>query len=174
MTSSTSLFIEFAIEKKVLQFGDFITKAGRNSPYFFNLGKFNDGKSLKLLGEFYANKIIDTIKLARIKFPGASASLDALCRRFNIDNSKRNYHGALLDANLLSEVYIELIGGRQQDLVLNKDNKLMELNHTIQKTVKRSRSFKPSVAEEATHRKFIETLDDPLWLILENEDKIEK
>ena len=60
MTSSTSLFIEFAIEKKVLQFGDFITKAGRNSPYFFNLGKFNDGKSLKLLGEFYANKIIDT------------------------------------------------------------------------------------------------------------------
>ena len=60
MTSSTSLFIEFAIEKKVLQFGDFITKAGRKSPYFFNLGKFNDGKSLKLLGEFYANKIIDT------------------------------------------------------------------------------------------------------------------
>ena len=60
MTSSTSLFIEFAIEKKVLQFGDFITKAGRSSPYFFNLGKFNDGKSLKLLGEFYANKIIDT------------------------------------------------------------------------------------------------------------------
>ena len=60
MTSSTSLFIEFAIEKKVLQFGDFITKAGRNSPYFFNLGKFNDGKSLKLLGDFYANKIIDT------------------------------------------------------------------------------------------------------------------
>jgi len=60
MTSSTSLFIEFAIEKKVLQFGEFITKAGRNSPYFFNLGAFNDGKSLKLLGEFYANKIIDT------------------------------------------------------------------------------------------------------------------
>ena len=60
MTSSTSLFIEFALEKKVLQFGDFLTKAGRNSPYFFNLGAFNDGESLKLLGEFYANKIIDT------------------------------------------------------------------------------------------------------------------
>jgi len=60
MTSSTSLFIEFALEKKVLQFGDFLTKAGRNSPYFFNLGSFNDGESLKLLGEFYANKIIDT------------------------------------------------------------------------------------------------------------------
>ena len=60
MTSSTSLFIEFALEKKVLQFGDFLTKAGRNSPYFFNLGAFNDGESLKRLGEFYANKIIDT------------------------------------------------------------------------------------------------------------------
>jgi orotate phosphoribosyltransferase len=60
MTLSTSSFIEFALEKKVLQFGDFITKAGRNSPYFFNLGTFNDGDSLKLLGEFYANKIIDT------------------------------------------------------------------------------------------------------------------
>ena len=60
MTSSTSLFIEFALEKKVLQFGNFLTKAGRNSPYFFNLGAFNDGQSLKYLGEFYANKIIDT------------------------------------------------------------------------------------------------------------------
>ena len=60
MTSSTSLFIEFALEKKVLQFGNFLTKAGRNSPYFFNLGAFNDGESLKRLGEFYANKIIDT------------------------------------------------------------------------------------------------------------------
>ena len=60
MTLSTSSFIEFALEKKVLQFGDFVTKAGRNSPYFFNLGAFNDGDSLKLLGEFYANKIIDT------------------------------------------------------------------------------------------------------------------
>jgi len=60
MTSSTSLFIELALEKKVLQFGEFFTKAGRNSPYFFNLGAFNDGTSLKRLGEFYANKIIDT------------------------------------------------------------------------------------------------------------------
>lgn len=60
MTSSTSLFIEFALEKKVLQFGDFLTKAGRKSPYFFNLGAFNDGDSLQRLGEFYANKIIDT------------------------------------------------------------------------------------------------------------------
>ena len=60
MTSYTSLFIEFALEKKVLRFGDFLTKARRNSPYFFNLGAFNDGESLKRLGEFYANKIIDT------------------------------------------------------------------------------------------------------------------
>ena len=51
-------FIKFALEKKVLQFGDFTTKAGRKSPYFFNLSSFNDGDSLKRLGDFYADKII--------------------------------------------------------------------------------------------------------------------
>ncbi len=120
------------------------------------------------------SKVIDTISLARIKFPGASASLDALCRRFNIDNSKRKYHGALLDANLLSEVYIELIGGRQQNLALSRESKLKELDPTIQKVIRRSRSYKPSFLEEEIHRKFIETLDDPLWLLLENQDKLQK
>ena len=52
-------FIKFALEKKVLQFGDFTTKAGRKSPYFFNLSSFNDGDSLKILGDYYAEKIIE-------------------------------------------------------------------------------------------------------------------
>ena len=56
---------------------------------------------------------VDTLQMARRKFPGAPASLDALCRRFSIDNSARSLHGALLDAELLAEVYLELIGGRQ-------------------------------------------------------------
>jgi orotate phosphoribosyltransferase len=60
MTTLTSSFIEFALKKKVLQFGDFTTKAGRQSPYFFNLGAFDDGDSLKTLGEFYANKILNS------------------------------------------------------------------------------------------------------------------
>ena len=61
---------------------------------------------------------LDTVAMARRKFPGAPASLDALCRRFGIDNSAREKHGALLDCELLAEVYLELIGGRQPDFVL--------------------------------------------------------
>lgn len=61
----------------------------------------------------------DTLMIARQKFPGSPASLDALCRRFGVDNSMREKHGALLDSEILAEVYLELIGGRQPDLVLN-------------------------------------------------------
>jgi DNA polymerase-3 subunit epsilon len=61
----------------------------------------------------------DTLMMARTKFPGSPASLDALCRRFGIDNSMREKHGALLDSEILAEVYLELIGGRQPDLVLS-------------------------------------------------------
>jgi DNA polymerase-3 subunit epsilon len=60
----------------------------------------------------------DTLMIARSKFPGSPASLDALCRRFGVDNSKREKHGALLDSEILAEVYLELVGGRQPDLVL--------------------------------------------------------
>ena len=63
-------------------------------------------------------RAFDTVALARQKFPGSPASLDALCRRFGIDNSMREKHGALLDSEILAEVYLELIGGRQPDLVL--------------------------------------------------------
>ena len=63
--------------------------------------------------------VIDTLMMARKKFPGSPASLDALCRRFGVDNSAREKHGALLDSEILAEVYLELIGGRQPDLVLD-------------------------------------------------------
>ncbi|WP_136683083.1 DNA polymerase III subunit epsilon [Falsirhodobacter xinxiangensis] len=64
------------------------------------------------------HRATDTVQMARKKFPGSPASLDALCRRFGIDNSARTKHGALLDSEILAEVYLELIGGRQPDLVL--------------------------------------------------------
>ena len=64
-------------------------------------------------------RAVDTLALARQKFPGAPASLDALCRRFGVDNSAREKHGALLDSEILAEVYLELVGGRQPDLVLS-------------------------------------------------------
>ncbi|HQU67660.1 MAG TPA: DNA polymerase III subunit epsilon [Albidovulum sp.] len=65
------------------------------------------------------DRAIDTVAMARRKFPGSPASLDALCRRFGIDNSAREKHGALLDSELLAEVYLELIGGRQPDFGLS-------------------------------------------------------
>ncbi|QRF68287.1 DNA polymerase III subunit epsilon [Ponticoccus alexandrii] len=65
-----------------------------------------------------ADCAIDTLDIARRRFPGSPASLDALCRRFGIDNSSRTLHGALLDSEILAEVYLELIGGKQPDLVL--------------------------------------------------------
>lgn len=63
-------------------------------------------------------RAVDTLAIARKKFPGAPASLDALCRRFGVDNSGREKHGALLDSELLAEVYLELVGGRQPDFAL--------------------------------------------------------
>lgn len=65
-------------------------------------------------------RAVDTLAIARQKFPGSPASLDALCRRFGIDNSSRTLHGALLDSEILAEVYLELIGGRQPGLVLQQ------------------------------------------------------
>ena len=65
------------------------------------------------------NQVVDTLALARRKHPGAPNSLDALCARYGIDNSRRTNHGALLDAEILAEVYIELIGGKQADLGLS-------------------------------------------------------
>lgn len=66
------------------------------------------------------SRALDTLAVAREKFPGSPASLDALCRRFGIDNSSRELHGALLDSELLAEVYLELIGGRQPDFMLDQ------------------------------------------------------
>lgn len=68
------------------------------------------------------DRALDTVGLARRKFPGSPASLDALCRRFGIDNSARDKHGALLDSELLAEVYLELIGGRQPDFALSAES----------------------------------------------------
>ena len=68
------------------------------------------------------SRAIDTLMIARQKFPGSPASLDALCRRFNVDNSGREKHGALLDSEILAEVYLELVGGRQPDFGLSPEH----------------------------------------------------
>lgn len=108
-------------------------------------------------------RAIDTVELARRKFPGAPANLDALCRRFGIDNSSRAKHGALLDAELLSEVYLELQGGRQPGLGLNQAAAAERLEASVERAARPPREHAPSEAEAAEHATFLDSLSDPLW-----------
>lgn len=110
-----------------------------------------------------ATQAVDTVSMARQKFPGAPASLDALCRRFGIDNSARTLHGALLDADLLAEVYLELCGGRQPGLVLEANDDATSAAGVVQRRVRQTRTFALSDVEREAHQKFIATLTDPIW-----------
>lgn len=112
---------------------------------------------------------IDTVTLARKKFPGSPANLDALCKRFNIDNSRRTKHGALLDAELLAEVYVELTGGRQQGLTLvaaaqdRAGSAVPTDSKPRERPVRTPRPHEPSETELAAHDALIGKLVDPIW-----------
>lgn len=111
---------------------------------------------------------IDTLMIARKKFPGAPASLDALCRRFGVDNSAREKHGALLDSEILAEVYLELIGGRQPDLALASEARATPQQTLAQgqKTRQRETPLPPRLTDEERqrHAEFIENLgENALW-----------
>jgi DNA polymerase-3 subunit epsilon len=108
-----------------------------------------------------ANAATDTVVLARKKFPGAQASLDALCRRFGIDNSARTRHGALLDAELLAEVYLELTGGRQPGLSL--DAAASSAAVAAARIRRTPRPHAPTADEQAAHEAYIGGFDAPLW-----------
>jgi DNA polymerase III subunit epsilon len=112
------------------------------------------------------NRVIDTLPMARKKYPGSPASLDALCRRFSIDNSNRTFHGALLDSQLLAEVYLELMGGRQHGLGLNTANDqpretLDSANLT--RIYREPRPHAPTEEERAAHEALLAQLKDPIW-----------
>jgi DNA polymerase-3 subunit epsilon len=112
------------------------------------------------------NSHIDTVSLARRKFPGQRASLDALCERLGVENSHRTKHGALLDAELRAEVYLELSGGRQRDLGLAPEIQVASGATAISPAlpVRAPRPFAVSAAELAAHAEFLKKLADPLWL----------
>ncbi|WP_158047763.1 DNA polymerase III subunit epsilon [Skermanella pratensis] len=113
-------------------------------------------------------RALDTVQMARRKFPGAPASLDALCRRFNIDNSNRTLHGALLDAQLLGEVYLELQGGRQPDLVLAGNRRGAGGDEDgpvrIERVRRAPRAHAPTEAELEAHGALLKQLKNPMWL----------
>jgi DNA polymerase-3 subunit epsilon len=112
---------------------------------------------------FDAAEVADTLQIARRKFPGAPASLDALCRRFGIDLAERVKHGALIDTRLLARVYLELMGGKEPGLALAVDGKTAGPGDTAPRMFRPARIFVPSEAELAAHRALLDGLKDPLW-----------
>ena len=118
------------------------------------------------------DQALDTLAIARRKFPGSPASLDALCRRFGIDNSSRTLHGALLDSEILADVYLELIGGRQPDFTLAQDVVADKPDSQLQawSPTKRPTPLPPRLTEEeaAAHDSFVKKLGDgAIWTKLD-------
>ncbi len=114
-------------------------------------------------------RMIDTLALARARHPGAKHSLDALCTRYGIDRSQRVKHGALIDAQLLAQLYVELTGGRQIGLMLASEISVpaqaeVRVAAPPPASVRPPRRHAPSEVELARHAAFIATLVDPLWL----------
>ena len=145
------------------EFIDFLSNSTlviHNAP--FDLAFIN--MELNRLGEpsISSERVIDTLVLARKKFPGAQANLDALCRRFAIENRHRELHGALVDAALLADVYIELIGGKEPTLGLSakKTNTVAE---DTTRVYQKPRSFPVTEKELELHRAFVKTLINPIW-----------
>ena len=113
------------------------------------------------------SRMVDTLTLARSRHPGAKHSLDALCVRFGIDRSQRIKHGALLDAQLLAQVYVELTGGRQIGLGLVADTGSVDVQRSAGPVTVReprpARPHAPALEELERHRAFIAQLVNPLW-----------
>ena len=111
------------------------------------------------------NPTIDTLILAREKFPGSPANLDALCRRFDIDLSDREKHGALIDAKLLAKVYLELKGGQQPNLILDskKEENEKDKIKIFEKKILKDRNFVLSNEEKEKHKEFIKKIKNPIW-----------
>jgi len=113
-------------------------------------------------------RMIDTVAIARRKHPGAKLSLDALCTRYGIDRSHRVKHGALLDAELLAQVYVELTGGRQIGLGLAVETTMVTVVDTVavaavRREVRSPRPHAPTAAELARHQDFVTRIRSPLW-----------
>lgn len=115
------------------------------------------------------SRMIDTVAMARTRHPGAKHSLDALCTRFGIDRSHRVLHGALLDAQLLAQVYVELTGGRQIGLTLVSEmiEQAAPPVDASRSVVRPQRIFAVSTEEAARHNQFLEGVNNPLWGPLE-------
>lgn len=135
----------------------------------FDLGFLNAEFARLEIAPLPADRAVDTVQIARRKFPGAPASLDALCSRFGIDTTGREQHGALKDAILLAQVYLELIGGRQPDLAFAATAGAKDGAATAGSvrpggaTARAVRAHAATDAETAAHAAFLAKLKNPVW-----------
>lgn len=133
---------------------------------------------LKRLGyvEYGWDRAVDTLEIAKNKFPGQRNNLDALCKRFNIDNSARTFHGALLDAQLLAEVYLELLGGAEPTMDLSSQ-KMTEKNTSnvvfqTKRVYREPRLFSLEELDMQNHRAFLEkNIKNAIWLVDEKKEE---
>lgn len=132
----------------------------------FDFGFLNSELEICQLPAISLDRMVDTVALARVRHPGAKLSLDALCSRYGIDRSHRTKHGALLDAELLAQVYVELRGGRQIGLELVADEEASAQGASLPAVPRKFREARPhaaSAAELAAHTDFLKTIESPLW-----------
>ncbi|MDC0887194.1 DNA polymerase III subunit epsilon [Altererythrobacter sp.] len=135
----------------------------------FDFGFLNRELELIGLAPIDLGRMIDTVALARKKHPGAKVSLDALCSRYGVDRSHRVKHGALLDAELLAQVYVELTGGRQIGLTLDAAAPDRSASQDIAQAVSENRPYREprphmaSAEEIIRHKAFLEGIESPLW-----------
>lgn len=133
----------------------------------FDFGFLNAELAMIGMEAVCKSRMVDTVALARVRHPGAKLSLDALCTRYGIDRSHRTRHGALLDAELLAQVYVELTGGRQIGLELAADSgdSLVASIVTVtrQRTFRAPRPHTASAEELAFHAEFLKGINTPLW-----------
>ena len=130
----------------------------------FDFGFLNAELALLGMPPLAMERMVDTLALAKQRFPGMPNSLDALCRRFAIDLSARTTHNALLDCKLLAEVYIELTGGRQRGLSLAAAAAEMPIIVYENAGSRTPRLIEPTAEELAAHEAFLKKVKEPVWL----------
>ncbi|HKR91168.1 DNA polymerase III subunit epsilon [Novosphingobium sp.] len=157
------LFSELAQE--LLDFIEGSPMVAHNAGFDFNF--INAELALCGFAEVSRDRMVDTVALAKVRHPGAKLSLDALCTRYGIDRSHRTKHGALLDAELLAQVYVELRGGRQIGLELAAETAeiVTEIKVLVRKDriYRQPRSYAATAEELAAHAEFLKSVDAPLW-----------
>ena len=129
----------------------------------FDIGFINNELELANKELIAMSRVIDTLAIAKRMFPGDSKSLDALCRKFGIDNSSRTKHGALLDAELLAEVYLELIGGHEPTFMMGGLKDLQNGVNKAERTFHAARKFPVPDDEIRLHEEFLDKITNPIW-----------